>query len=554
MTSEAEFENEIDAIAARFVAASAESMLRAEALCDALPPASPPLWRSKALWARGQARSHAGRHEEGIADLQAALAACPPEQRRWRIELLRGLSIAHGQLGALDTALQWAIEALDGAGQLDDPVLLAECLMSVGVAFSRCGDAEAGLARYREVLALFESRGDVRRSVPVLNNMGINLKNLGRLDESLACFDRAVAQAHAAGDDGVVALIDSNRGETLWRLGRHDEARAALAGAVDAIHDSGYVGGETNARVTLGRVLYDMGRSDEARDELVRAVALAESSGGRNYAAQAHRTLAELHKAAGRFEAALAHHEAFHAAERAQFNEDSDRKLRALQVQHALAEARHAAEVNRLELVELAGAHRELQQLNAQLLEADREKSRLLERLAEQSRTDALTGLANRRHLDERLAAEFERARRHGHPLALAMCDIDHFKRINDRFGHAIGDEVLRRLAALLRERCRATDLTARYGGEEFCIVFIEADATLAAAACDALRVDIAAHDWRSIHPELAVTLSIGVSDLAGALDHERLLAEADTHLYRAKHQGKNRVCWGDPAAAVRAS
>ena len=126
----------------------------------------------------------------------------------------------------------------------------------------------------------------------------------------------------------------------------------------------------------------------------------------------------------------------------------------------------------------------------------------------------------------------------------MALCDLDFFKRINDRFGHATGDEVLRRVGAILRERCRSTDLVARYGGEEFCLAFIETDAAAASRLCEELRAAVAAHDWRSVHPALAVTLSIGIADDPQLATHEQLLAAADRHLYRAKHEGKDRVCW----------
>jgi diguanylate cyclase (GGDEF)-like protein len=222
-----------------------------------------------------------------------------------------------------------------------------------------------------------------------------------------------------------------------------------------------------------------------------------------------------------------------------------------LRVQLEVADAQHEAEVHRLRHVEIARAHDDLKALHEALLAADREKTRLLERLAEQSRTDGLTGLANRRWLDERLADEIQRARRTQQPLAVAMCDLDFFKRINDRLGHPVGDEVLRRVAAVLRERCRSTDLVARYGGEEFCIAFLESDAATAARTCESLRAAVERQDWRALHPELVVTISIGISDRLDLPGAHALLADADTFLYQAKHDGKNRVRWrGEGGAA----
>jgi diguanylate cyclase (GGDEF)-like protein len=496
---------------------------------------------------RGVALHYAGRHADGHAELNHALAVTPEADLGLRSRVLRALSMGCELHGAVDGALAWAKESLDAARRQDDQRLIRDALLSVGIAHSRCGDVDAGLTYFHQVLALFEASGDNAGCMSVLNNMGINCKNLGRHADAIAHLERGLVFAGQVNDVAASAVLRSNLGEPLLELGRLDEARRELTAAIEALANCGYREAEINARVTHGRVLLALGDAAAAQAELERALSAAEGTGGRNYAARAHRTLAELHKAAGRFEAALRHHEAFHAAERAQFNAESDKTISSLRVQLEVADARHEAELHRLKHVEIAHAHDELKVLHAALLAADNEKTALLERLAEQSRTDALTGLANRRWLDERLADELQRARRHQTPLAVAMCDLDFFKRINDRFGHPVGDEVLRRVAAILRERCRSTDLIARYGGEEFCIAFLDADAEHASRSCEALRAAVAAHDWRSVHPALEVTLSIGISDQRDqrdGLDAHALLADADMHLYRAKRDGKNCVRW----------
>jgi diguanylate cyclase (GGDEF)-like protein len=157
---------------------------------------------------------------------------------------------------------------------------------------------------------------------------------------------------------------------------------------------------------------------------------------------------------------------------------------------------------------------------------------------------DSLTGLYNRHYLDEKLADEFNRASRYGHPLSLAICDIDFFKSINDTFTHEVGDETLKRLARLIESNVRITDIVARYGGEEFVIVFIETPIARAIGVCEALCQAISSHDWSSIHPKLNVTVSIGVAGNDQVIRYEKLLHEADIKLYEAKHQGKNRVCY----------
>lgn len=184
-----------------------------------------------------------------------------------------------------------------------------------------------------------------------------------------------------------------------------------------------------------------------------------------------------------------------------------------------------------------------------ELEQANREKERLIAALRERSRTleresqeDPLTGIANRRHFSQRLDAEIGVALSVGQPLTLAVADLDHFKIVNDRLGHAVGDEVLRQSAALMRQLCRSTDLVARIGGEEFALILPGMAHEAAIDFCESLRYAVESYNWRALHPELAVTLSIGLSQWNGSAGISELLQAADAQLYRAKHAGRNRV------------
>lgn len=497
---------------------------------------------ARARWARGVALVYGAEFAASLQELQRALDGVPPAASRLRITLLRALSVANEQLGALDAALDWALQATEAARLEDDEALLADALISMAVAQSRCGDAAKGQELNLEALAIYRRRGNSDMCASALNNIGIDLKNLGRYAQAVQHQQEAMALARAAGNLVAAAVVACNMGETLTLMGRHEEALAELMPATALLADCGYRSAEINARIVLGQVLDQLGQPEPALAQLEQAIELTQQTGERNHLARGHLVLSDLHKRAGRPELALVHLEAHHKAERAQFNQESDRKLRALQVQYGLATARREAEFHRLAHAKLAAAHAELQALNDSLTTALAEKSILLRQVETLSRTDALTGLANRRHLDEQLQSEFIRAQRLGHELTLAMCDLDNFKRINDRLGHGVGDAVLRAVGRLLRQLCREIDIVARYGGEEFCVVFIEADLAQAGSACEALRRAVEAHDWASVHPELDVTLSIGLASAARLGGHEALLSAADAQLYDAKRQGKNRV------------
>jgi diguanylate cyclase (GGDEF)-like protein len=152
---------------------------------------------------------------------------------------------------------------------------------------------------------------------------------------------------------------------------------------------------------------------------------------------------------------------------------------------------------------------------------------------------DAVTGLVNRGYFEERLRAEVERARRHGHELALLMIDIDNFKRINDTWGHVEGDRALRHVADLLRAGVRIFDVCARFGGEEFVIVMPGATSAVASQVAERIRRDV---ETRSARDERTITISVGIGMLAHSMEVEDLVTSADRALIAAKAAGKNVV------------
>ena len=182
---------------------------------------------------------------------------------------------------------------------------------------------------------------------------------------------------------------------------------------------------------------------------------------------------------------------------------------------------------------------------NAQILAQQQALQQANEALEKRSQTDELTQLANRRHFDHTLAREHARHQRTGSPLSLLLIDADHFKLVNDHYGHVAGDDYLRAIARVLaRTASRTTDLTARYGGEEFACLLPDTSAAEAHALAERMRNAVAAlrlpHAWAD-SPHL--TVSIGVATLqAGPHDAPRLVAAADAQLYAAKHAGRNRV------------
>lgn len=167
----------------------------------------------------------------------------------------------------------------------------------------------------------------------------------------------------------------------------------------------------------------------------------------------------------------------------------------------------------------------------------------LVRLLAQRAQIDGMTGCWNRAFFDHRWAEETSRAQRHGHSLSVAMLDVDHFKSVNDSYGHPAGDAVLQGVAKILQRECRTSDFACRYGGEEFVLVMPDTAADAAAGVCERIREAMEKTAWPR-HPGRVVTISIGVAGAAGPvnLSAEEWIEACDRNLYRAKRGGRNRV------------
>jgi two-component system, cell cycle response regulator len=172
-----------------------------------------------------------------------------------------------------------------------------------------------------------------------------------------------------------------------------------------------------------------------------------------------------------------------------------------------------------------------------------KENRQLLKRLETLSRTDALTGVPNRRSFDQALEQEIARARRHDQPLGLIGLDIDHFKRVNDTYGHEGGDAILRGFAQVAMSVLRKEDSLYRCGGEEFAVILPLADRAGAQTAAERIVAAVATSPVQTGTVLVSITTSAGATCLEASDDGPRLLARADAALYEAKRTGRNRVC-----------
>jgi diguanylate cyclase (GGDEF)-like protein len=457
-----------------------------------------------------------------------------PEWRGPRIDLLRWMALAGCETGRFDRAMGHANEACTLAHELGDKRQLALSLTALGACFERMGDPWQAERLMDDALDFAREVADPFALLVTLNNLCAVcigafyvLRGGEEPAESVAALRRALVHAreahsllHHFDDPFFAVFVEGNLGEVLLHLGNTEEARRLLDGALQRGLEHGYEAQVWRIRCSICELLLAQGQAREAHGALSALLDDMAGADPRATLIRVHHALYRACRDLGRIGEALDHLEEHDKLERR-------RSTNQLKAQSQLFVTRIEAEHVRVQ-AERARHEAQLERSRAAGFEAAAQR-------------DQLTGLGNRRHLDQRLPALLDAARGKSAPLVLALVDLDHFKQINDRFGHAVGDKVLIQIAQQLRENTRSGDVLARLGGEEFLIVFADMPVSQAIDVCERLRARVAAHDWNGLAPGLTVTLSVGLAH-APPYELEPLFEQADRAMYRAKQEGRNRV------------
>jgi diguanylate cyclase (GGDEF)-like protein len=481
------------------------------------------------------------------AALKALLEAIPLlEHHNDQLELARSLNtlaLVNLELGDLDEALEGFERAHTLFVALEHGHGWAATLGNIALAYDRLGNREKALEFYAQSLHRREELGDWHGVGQAMNNLaglqieiGEHCEREGDTDGAQHAFRTAESFTRHAleiavrlDDARLEAMVTNNLACLHAATGERERARDDYRRALELSKGTGDRQLEAACLADLGRLDHRNADHGEAISHLETALVLFSDLGIKDQVSKTHRDLSKAYEAIQEPHRALVHFKHFHETELELRSEAAARRSQALATRFELQKVRDQAELHRLHAVELW-------ELNTQL----HQQAALLDR---QAREDALTGLANRRSLETHLEQSFTQALESRTPLTVAMADVDHFKLVNDTFSHAIGDDVLRQIAAILLSHCRAHDLVARYGGEEFVLVFPDLPGDRAFELCERLRLAVQNHDWTRLHPELRVTMSVGFTDdVLHMVNHEQLLAIADKHLYQAKHAGRNRV------------
>ena len=512
---------------------------------------------AKALAISGQALDGAVR----AVDLHAQM----------QVHYLRGF--AEHLLSLDQDALESMERALSMARSLGDRAWEARALSGLGAVHSGFDDNASAIDSLEHSLQIRRELGDQNGIAAALNNLGVTLEEMGLLPDRASELLReahriftslehqhglAATSLHLASLDARAWERADTRSERVrLSAGALRWARAAV-GHARAVGDNPRLTAE--ALVQLARALIVTDDLPGAGRALVEAAALAPAAGTTHLRLGIAATRGRLSRRQGDLDAAATALESAleEVGEQLRPFERVDLLAELVEVHEERRDYRAALEAHRLLLsatlqqreeraehrarslttaidVERARLEAEVERFRSQQLE---EANRLL---AHEATHDSLTGLANRRRFDTALAA------RTFDPAAQVTClvtDLDHFKEVNDEHSHAVGDDVLIRVAGILRICLRGADLIARIGGEEIAVLLADdgKDERTIAAVCERIRADIEAHNWEEIAPGLSVTTSLGAAVRRPGESGAALMARADAALYEAKVAGRNRV------------
>jgi diguanylate cyclase (GGDEF)-like protein len=441
------------------------------------------------------------------------------------------LSWIHIYLGNYPAALDYAIKALNLAHEMADRHREAWALDAVGSSYGASGDADTSIQMHNQAAVIFREIGDAEGQARTLNNLACTLLESGQLDHALDVSRQSLELAYQIGMKAEAVIFAGTVGDILIEKGDYQQAEEYLRSGWIENRETGNQLVNMYRRIVLGRLFLAGNRLQEAEASLSSALTMAESGEMADSQAECHRLLSQVAEHRNDLAGALDHYKQFHRLKEITVGEESARRLAILKVTHQSENALRDAEIYRQHNVEL---QREIE-----------ERKRIESQLHNMAMLDPLTNLYNRRQFYTLAKLEIERAKVRTQPISVLMLDLDHFKRVNDVYGHLIGDTVLVTVASLIRSALRENDIVARYGGEEFVVLLPATTAEKAYEVSERIRSGISEREIETTAGQVAVTISIGVTHLTAEMlnaggELDLLLNRADQALYYAKHRGRN--------------
>ncbi|HYC92310.1 MAG TPA: tetratricopeptide repeat-containing diguanylate cyclase [Thermoanaerobaculia bacterium] len=479
---------------------------------------------------RGIAAEDAGRLNEAARDYETVRAAAERAgDRQLLSEALTHIAYMQYYRGEMNEALV----SLQRAYEIGDAKSRRAALEAIAHVYadSKVAQYDRAIEYYRQLLGEFEAVGEGKDVADTLFNLGSTADRKGDLDGALEWYRRALAAEERLGRRDEAAFVKRSIAITLGKLDRPAEALPLLDDALRVFAEKKDTERAMVVRQSRGIIYRRLGRLDEAIADLEATRPWFVQQKNVRFLEKSEEELAAAYAAAGKWREAYAARTRHNALQRElaeKLREEQTARMRVrFDAEKKEQENRSLLRVRRLQWIVLV--------LGAAIIVV---LALLFRRMRAMALTDELTRLPNRRHL----LAVAEEQHAGGEPFSVVAIDVDHFKRINDTYGHAAGDVVLQRVAQACRGALRPGDRIGRTGGEELSVILPDTREGAAIAVAERLRAAVESLDLRDVDAALRVTISLGVAEWNGQEPLARVTARADERLYRAKEEGRNRV------------
>ena len=433
-------------------------------------------------------------------------------------------------LGTYAEALENLLQALRIADEMNDNKLKSQVLNNLGLLYLKMEDYPQALSYLKKSLDAASDINNPAFEAELLDNICVAYLNLGEYNRALTHSQKGISLFQQSGNRYGEAKALNTSGEIYAAMGHALEAISYYQKSLQISDEINDAQGAARAHLLIGTLKYNQGEFKTAEEHMLQALDNAEKGQDAAQISRVNYLLSQIYREMQNFERSLFHFEQFHDLKETVFNEDMATKIKSLEIMHKVKKTQQDSEIYRLRNVELTREIEERKKAQAEL-----------ERIVT---LDPLTNLYNRRHFFELTQKELERSHRYNRPLSVIMLDIDHFKQVNDQFGHLVGDRVIVEVARRIQKALRRIDLACRYGGEEFAVLLPETPVLQAEMVASRLWKLVTKQPTVSGELILKITVSVGVATYqhTGEITVDTLLDRADKAMYAAKEKGRNQV------------
>jgi len=438
-------------------------------------------------------------------------------------------------LNEYNKAMSTLLKALEIARHLEDAIPMGEILMTMGMVYLFSGDTSQAILEFKRSLQIFSTGNQSKLLAFVYCNLAAAYKSEGEFDIFKQYLERGEKIATQLGIDLLRIDILRQKGQFELQMGNLDLAHQYFQSSLDMAEQYGYQADEVASSLWLSDVFFLWGKLDEASALLTAALVKSKKNRFNEGSLNAHYKLAQIYEKRTDYQQAFDHLKSYLELELKINAEKNEMKYKSLETiyrtQSLQTEARIIQNKNdqlEKEITERRWAEDALRQ--------SEEKYRRLANL------DPLTGLNNRRYFYTLALNEFKRIKRYFHPFSIMMIDIDHFKKINDQFGHLAGDQILKMVARQLETFLREVDILGRFGGEEFVVLMPETTLEQSIAVANRMLRLFSDVRFEVCETIIQITVSIGIAPYLEGVAIDRLVDHADQAMHAAKKGGRNRI------------